>query len=263
MPVASTISDGSSSYPLASQRVQLLSTPLVWLRSLLERYFYLAMSLLIAAVVVRGFGPRVGTFLIHPVIPRPLVLYVHAIVFSVWVLFFISQTALVRTGHVRWHQAMGLFGAALGPVVTVIGIWNASVMQRFSVLELHHPAAPLSFYPSLYDMTAFTIPFVLAIRWRKEPEFHRRLMLIATCALTGAAFSRFPQPPFFWGRFMGAIGVDFLLVLGMARDLIVHRHIHRVYFYAFAGFLIGQTFVSYVLLSGSPIWMKIARDVFG
>jgi hypothetical protein len=41
-------------------------------------------------------------------------------------------------------------------------------------------------------LTSFTIPFVLAICWRRKPELHRRLMLIASCALTAAAFVRFP-----------------------------------------------------------------------
>lgn len=262
--MASTLSDGREvSYTLAPHPVQSFVTLRAWLRIFLDRYFYFAMSLLIAAVVSRGFGPRVGAFLIHPAIPRPLILYVHAVVFSAWVLFFIFQAALVRTGNLRWHRTMGLFGAVLGPVLTVIGIWNSFVMQRFSLLQLHHPAAPLSLFPSLYDMTAFTIPFVLALCWRREPEFHRRLMLVATCALTGAAFSRFPRPPFFWGPFLGAIGVDFLLLLGITRDLIVSKRIHRVYLYALGGFLIGQAFVAYVLSSNAPIWMKIARAVYG
>lgn len=262
--MASTLSDGREvSYTLTPHRVQLFGTLLAWLRILVDRYFYFAISLLIAAVVSYGFGPRLSTFLIHPAIPRPIILYVHAVVFSTWVLFFIFQAALVRTGNLRWHRALGLFGAFLGAVLTVIGIWNSFVMQRFSLLQLHHPAAPLSLFPSLYDLTAFAIPFVLALYWLREPEFHRRLMLIATCALTGAAFSRFPRPPFFWGPFFGAIGVDFLLLLGMTRDLIVSKRIHRVYLYAFVGFLIGQTFVAYVLTSDAPIWMKIARYIYG
>ena len=41
-------------------------------------------------------------------------------------------------------------------------------------------------------MTSFTVLFWLAIYWRKKPEFHRRLVLIATCALTSAGFGRWP-----------------------------------------------------------------------
>jgi hypothetical protein len=39
-------------------------------------------------------------------------------------------------------------------------------------------------------MVCFTLPFALAIRWRNRPAYHRRLLLVATCALTAAAFGR-------------------------------------------------------------------------
>jgi hypothetical protein len=51
---------------------------------LLDRYFYFFMSLLIPAVVVYGFSFTVGKNLIHPAIPQPLILYVHAAFFCGW-----------------------------------------------------------------------------------------------------------------------------------------------------------------------------------
>jgi hypothetical protein len=43
----------------------------------------------------------------------------------------------------------------------------------------------------LWDMVVFTTAFALAVYFRKKPEYHKRLVLIATCALTAAAFGRF------------------------------------------------------------------------
>lgn len=79
----------------------------------------------------------------------------------------------------------------------------------------------------LLDLASFTVPFVLAICWRKKPEVHRRLMLVATCGLTAAAFVRFPSifHPWPWYH----LGVDLLIALAMARDLLVQRRIHAVY----------------------------------
>src|SRR5579863_10755197 len=79
-----------------------------------DRYFYFFMSLLIPAVVVYGFSFTVGNNLIHPAIPRPPILYLHAAVFSGWLLFFILQSALVRTRHVPAHRKIGWFGAGMG-----------------------------------------------------------------------------------------------------------------------------------------------------
>ena len=42
-----------------------------------DKYFYFSMSLLVAAVVVYGFSHTIGDNLIHPAIPRPLLLYFH------------------------------------------------------------------------------------------------------------------------------------------------------------------------------------------
>ena len=84
---------------------------------LLDRYFYFAMSLLIAAVVVAGFSLTINQRLFHPAVTPPSVLWVHGMVFSAWVLFFMLQSGLVRMRKVRWHRTMGLFGVALGAAV--------------------------------------------------------------------------------------------------------------------------------------------------
>ena len=49
---------------------------------LLTNWFYFAMSLLILVIVVYGFSQRAEMQLIHPLHPKPLVMWVHAVVFS-------------------------------------------------------------------------------------------------------------------------------------------------------------------------------------
>ena len=63
-------------------------------RGLLDRFFYLFMAVLIAGVVAYGFSFTVRRNLLSPDVPRPPVLYVHAVFFSAWLLFFILQAAL-------------------------------------------------------------------------------------------------------------------------------------------------------------------------
>ncbi len=77
----------------------------------LNEYFYLCMSLLVAAAVVYGFSHTVSNNLIHATPPRPWILWLHGAVFSGWLAFFIFQSALVRTGHVKLHRLTGWFGA--------------------------------------------------------------------------------------------------------------------------------------------------------
>jgi hypothetical protein len=226
---------------------------------LLNQYFYFFMSLLIAAVVVYGFSFTVGKNLIHPAIPRPLILYVHAAAFSGWLGFLMLQSGLVRTHNVHWHRRIGWFGVALGVAIPVLGVSTAITMGRFNILRLHSTEAESDLMIPLFDMVAFTGTFALAVYWRKKPEFHRRLILIATCALTAAAFGRFPERLLPSELFYG--GVDLLILLGVVRDMIVNRSVHRVYFYVLPAFIVGQTIVTYTLLHRLPYWTKIAHAI--
>ena len=223
----------------------------------LEKYFYLFMSLLIPAIIVYGFSHTIDRNLIHPAIPRPRILYLHAVVFSGWVLFFILQSALVQTRNIAWHRRLGWYGAAHGTAIPLVGIATAIIMTRFDLVQLHQLQAPADLIVPLFDMLAFTTTFALAIYWRKRPEFHRRLMLIASCALTAAAFGRFPpnvlRPELFYA------GVDCLILLGVIRDWIICRRVHSVYLYALPAFAIGQAIVTYTDIHALPFWLKIAN----
>lgn len=227
----------------------------------LEKYFYFSMSLLIAAVVIYGFSHTVNNGLIHATPSRPLILWFHGAVFSGWVIFFIFQSALVRTHNVKLHRRMGWFGVVLGSVMTVLGLSTAYVMARFIVTNFHQAGVKTFFAVQLWDMVCFTTFFWLAVLWRRKPEFHRRLILMATCVLTSAAFGRFPLA---WlAREWFFAGVDALIVLGVVRDLIVNRRIHVVYRYALPPLIVGQIFIVYLLLHTPEWWAKIATAILG
>jgi hypothetical protein len=228
---------------------------------LLETYFYFFMTLLIAGIVVYGFSHTVDQNLIHPAVPRPFILYVHAAVFSGWLVLFVLQSTLVRSHHVRWHRRVGLFGAGLGALIPVIGVATAITMGRFNLLQLHQAGAAAFLIIPLWDMATFTPAFALAVYWRKKPEFHRRLILIACCALTAASFGRFP--PNILPRIVFYAGVDLLILLGVVRDLIVNRSIHQVYRYALPAIILGQVVVMYIATMQPALWMRIAHAMLG
>ena len=226
---------------------------------LLDTYFYFFMSLLIATVVVYGFGHTVAGSLIPPDVPRPFLLYVHAAAFSLWVVFYICQSALVRTRNVWLHRRLGWFGAGLGVAMLGLGISTAITMSRFDILHYHQADAAAFLIVPFFDIFSFSTLLALAIYWRKKPEFHRRLILVACCALTSAAFGRFPSKilPLEWSF----IGVDVLILLGVARDLIVNRRIHPVYLFGVPAFVLCQIAAWYTYLHDSPYWLKVAHAI--
>src|SRR5262249_46674763 len=150
------------------------------------------MSLLIAIVVFYGFSRTVKSGLIHPPSPRPTVLYFHALLFTCWEAFFIMQSALVRVRSIRLHRQLGWLGLGMGSAIPIVGIATAVAMGRLRMQEGRSNAAEFLIIP-FFDVLAFSVSFALSMYWRKQPELHRRLILIATCSLTAAAFGRFPR----------------------------------------------------------------------
>ncbi len=192
--------------------------------------FYLTISLLMLALVTYGFSRTVGPSLLHTNRPHSLVigLTLHGAIFYAWMLFFVAQSALVRLRNIRLHRTIGWFGVADGVLVIILGIW--AIFAEPAPSALHHVG--------LVSMAGFGIPLALAILWRKRPDVHRRLLLMATAMLTNAAFARFPGT-YLPGHFFYA-GTDLLILAGLAHDLWTEHRIHPVYRYGLPLFLAAQ-----------------------
>ena len=150
-------------------------SPAAAFRGFLEDYFYFVMSLLMAGIVVVGFGRTVNRVMIHPAVPPPAILWVHAAAFSGWVMFFIFQSALVRTRNVKWHRRCGWFGVGLGASIVLLGTATAIAMTRFEVYRMHMGARTyVVLIARMIDMACFAPLFALAIAQRKKPQLHRR-----------------------------------------------------------------------------------------
>ncbi|HZZ38177.1 MAG TPA: hypothetical protein VFE06_03525 [Acidobacteriaceae bacterium] len=224
----------------------------------LNKYFYFCMSLIILVLVTVMFSTTVPGRLFHPKIAPPSIVWLHGTVFYGWVLFFILQSGLVKIRKTRWHRTIGWFGLALGAAVLALGLSTTIVMHRFEFLSLHQgPAAIIGISIPLWDMSCFAVVFCLAILWRRKLEYHRRLMLIASCTLTAAAWGRLPESvlPGFWFY----AGVDLLILMGLVRDLLVDRKIHRVYLITLPLYIAGQIAISQI--TPTAWWMRIANGI--
>jgi hypothetical protein len=227
-------------------------------RGLVDKYFYFAMSLLFPVIVVSGFSRTVNASLFHASPPRPLLLWFHGAAFSGWVIFFMFQSALVRTRNVRWHRFFGWFGAALGAAMVPLGIATAIIMGRFDTYKLHLPDAEPFLIIPLFEIAAFGTFLTLAIMWRKKPELHRRLLFVATCLLLDAPFARFD---FIFDHSLFLFCDDLVIGLGFVRDLVVNRRIHRVYLFALPTMLVLHGLVTFTWRSEASWWVRIAHAI--
>jgi hypothetical protein len=222
------------------------------LKLFLSRYFYFCMSLVMAGLVVWGFSKTVDASLFHAKPPRPLLLWMHGAAFSTWVVFFIAQSALVRVRQVSVHRTLGWFGAGLATVMVGLGFTIAVVMTRFDAYVLHQKGVDAFLSIPFWDMILFGTCVGLAIYWRKRPDFHRRLIFLATCELMDAAVGRFD---YIFNHNLFYPVLDLLIVAGMARDLIVEGRIHKVYLYVLPVMIVGQALAVY-LWRGDPAWWQ-------
>src|SRR4029079_5996640 len=96
----------------------------------------------------------------------PSCVYVHAVVMTVWVIYFSSQIALVRSRNVKLHMSMGLAGIALAAIVVVVGMgaaYDAHLIRGTAPAGID----PHSFFLiPVSDMLLFIVFFGGAIYYR-------------------------------------------------------------------------------------------------
>jgi uncharacterized membrane protein YozB (DUF420 family) len=217
-------------------------------RVAVQRYFYFAAILLIVIIVVYGFSHTVGNSLLHPEKPPPRILYLHAGLASAWLVLLLTQTSLARLRQIRLHKSLGYVGLVLGAAMPVI-----TLATRYVVLHAATPAEDEIVFTTVTvnDMLCFSTTFALAMIWRKKPEYHRRLIYIAAACLTVPAFARMPEtlviPPWWY------LYADVLIALGMLRDLIADRRIHRVYWIGLPLLALCQSLAMALFLTAPPV----------
>jgi hypothetical protein len=229
-------------------------------KTFLGRYFYFCMALLMAGLAFCAFRGTVDAGLLHAQPPKPILLWFHGASFLTWIVLFIAQSALVRVRKVSVHRTLGWFGAALAATMVVSGFIVSVVMLRFEMTVLHRKNVA-SFLSILWgDMIIFGACLALAIYFRKRPEYHRRLVFMASCQLLQAAFVRF--------HYLGQHdlyypALDVLIVAGIWRDLIVDGRVNRVYRYGVPALIVLQALAMYLKWVNPGWWRAATLAILG
>jgi hypothetical protein len=192
-----------------------------------ERVFFSGMAILLCVCVYIGFSPTYfQAGMLRAPLPSPI-LHVHGAVFTLWMLLFVVQAALISARRVKWHRSFGTVAFCLPPIMIVLGVIAAiDALHRGVRIGPLDPAVSLSF--PLIGIVAFAIVIYASWRARRRPDAHKRLILIATMGLVGAAFGRFPWAGIGLPPAAGpATGVGGLLLILMVYELISIRRIHR------------------------------------
>ncbi len=198
-----------------------------------RRGLYVGLSVLMAAIAIVGFSPGYIDAFTRS-LSRPMVLHVHAVVFTGWLVLFGVQAALAAQRKIRAHQALGSIGIAYGVVLVVVGVYTTIV--RSTALA---DQGNVLLYVALLDMVVFTGFFGAAVLYRQQPELHRRLMTVAAAGLLIAAVGRMdflPGPPL--GPFVRFLVWSSPLAIAVASDARLRRSVHPVYLIGFVVFAV-------------------------
>ncbi|MEJ0037848.1 MAG: hypothetical protein WDO68_17535 [Gammaproteobacteria bacterium] len=158
-----------------------------------ERRFFSGMAIALLLTVFAGFAPTYylrGTFGSPPLTPS---LWVHGFAFSAWMVLLVIQTSLIAANRIDIHRRLGVGGGALAVLMMVLGAYVA--ISRTASGEVLSPpgVSPLAFLTvSLAAIIVFPVLLGSAMGFRKRPDIHKRLVLIATLELVMAAVGRLP-----------------------------------------------------------------------
>lgn len=190
-----------------------------------DRAFFLAFVAVCWLGVLMGFAPAVGARLQGKAdYAAPLILHLHAAAYVGWLFLLTSQTVLISARQVALHRKMGLIGFGLVPVMVISGIVAERFSQRFHVV--HNPENLRFFIYPIFYTVAFGALASAALLLRRDSAAHKRLILLATTAIVGAAYARWLGADLaaiagsgVWGKTVeNFTGANVILLLAMTYD---------------------------------------------
>lgn len=167
---------------------------------------------------------------------------------------------MIESRQVARHRILGWSGVAAVPGVVL-------TTMAMGVYALHRDLAAGGGETEVSLLVGtFTTPLVFAalfagaVAYRRRPDFHKRLMVLATLVILWPAFFRFrhyfpgvPRPDF-WFAF---VFPNSLIVLAMLHDRLTTDRVHPVYWTAGLG-VIAEAEAEIALFDGA-VWRAVAH----
>lgn len=228
-------------------------------RQRLRRSIYTWASLACALIAVTGFARSYYLKSLFGKPPLPVLLHVHGVVMSAWCVLFFVQTYLVATHRVRVHRRLGILGAVLAFFVVGIGAYATVAATAREVREHIVRQFHFLFGLNLMNLLLFAIFVIFGLALRARPEFHKRLMLMATLTLLAPAVARivllFTRAP------MAQLAAfDFCILIFVVTDTVWHRRLHPALGWSAA--VVIACFHLTALALGADWWLPFVARVF-
>lgn len=236
-----------------------------------ERRFFLGMAIAMAALTFIGFAP---TYYLGSVlggvttrgVPAELAftpaIHVHGAFATAWMVLLVVQTSLVSAGRRDLHRALGVAAVPVGLGIAVTSLWVAFAAARAGGAPPGW-TAPQFLLIQFGTLGGFLVLGALGLAWRRWPDFHKRLMILATISMLLPAAGRttrlldLPAK----GTIAGMLLVDVFLLALVAYDLRSRGRLHPATLWGGGAVLLAQP-LRY-LLAKTPAWESIGTALIG
>lgn len=237
-----------------------------------DRQFFVRMAYICLAVAVIGFAPTYWIPLLTGTSTVPPILHLHAVVFYGWLTLLIVQTRLAATRQLPRHRELGVAGVSVATAMCFVGIAAAVASIRQADAAGFGDAGRAFAVVPLMGIVFFAAMFAIALLKVRQPEVHKRLILIATVSLLNAAVGRIfllllapaaldgagPPPPVAVTILPGLL-TDVLLVPALLHDRKTLGYVHRVYWIGGAALVASQLLRAPI--AATDTWRWIANVV--
>ena len=171
---------------------------------------------------------------------------------------------LVRRRNTRLHRKLGLIALPLAPAMAAsgLGVGLYAVTRDLAAGVGEEAYSQLVGVASA--MAIFVLYVAIALAMRKRPDWHKRMILLATVAILWPAWFRFrhlmpwvPRPDIT----LAIVVSDSLILIAMLRDKLKFGRVHPAY--VIFGLLLIADHVGETLLYDSPAWRAAAQALYG
>jgi len=233
------------------------------LRSAGERRFFAWGTALIVLIAFGGFARTYYLRHWFDVPPITVLLHLHSIVFTAWVVLFVIQTRLIAAQNYRTHMQLGIAGIGVAALVVIFGFATAIVSAtapRVRPMGLNSQQFVLV---PLVAITFFAILVTAAVLLRKRAQLHKRLMTLAMISVLGPPIARliFVTNT---GKYFAAIQIAVpatCLAWCLVSDWRKYRIVHPVY--SIGGAILLASLPARFLIAQTPQWENVGRWLAG
>jgi hypothetical protein len=145
----------------------------------------------VTLTVLAGFVPLYTLRILRHDPNLTLLVHAHGFVMAAWIALFLTQTLLIANHRVDLHRRLGTLGAGLALLVLMVAVptlINAAARKSHDVHSTRFLWMLAAFDGIALLLFAGLVGTGLLLR--RRPDYHKRLMLLATLSLLGPAFGR-------------------------------------------------------------------------